>query len=206
MSLPASVMFLNDYQAPYGGSFIPSLLALEKALRARGVACLWVFPAGARERAWCQALMDGERALAFLEGGAPARQRALDGLVRRHGTALIHAHFGFFLAARLEALLRPRLRVALHVHSDFSGGRRPPLWRRMAGALLNALAAKRCLRIMVGKHMAKKERGAVYIPNGVDFSRSSGAAGEREALRARLELGPEERFVLMFGWSPHIKG
>lgn len=206
MSLPQTLLFLCDYQAPYGGGFIPALRALESALEARGTRVIWVFPEGAKARDWCAALEEAGRAPAFLPAGRLKRLFTLDRLVRRRRVGLIHAHFGLFGLARVEALLHPRLRVFLHVHSDFSGGAQPSPLRRLAKTLLNSAAKGRVTRVMVGAHMAAREKGAVYVPNGVDFSREAACTETRESARARLGIREGQRLVLLFGWSPYIKG
>ncbi len=206
MSFPKAVLFLCDYQAPYGGSFIPALKALEAALGARGTRVVWALPEGAGQRAWCRSLQEEGRAVELLPTGCRNALTALDRLVRRGRIDLIHAHFGLFAPARAEALLHPRLRVVLHVHSDFSGGQEQPALKRLFKNALNRLGSGRVRRVMVGAHMAGRERGAVYVPNGVDFSRAAADTETREAVRGRLGLKDAEKLVLLFGWSPYIKG
>ena len=51
-----NVLLLCEYQAIYGGNFVPSLVALEEALRKYGYGVVYVFPNGALERPWLQQL------------------------------------------------------------------------------------------------------------------------------------------------------
>ena len=205
-SLPKTILFLNDYQAPYCGSFIFSLYRLETALLARGTRCIWVFPKGARERDWCKELQNDERSVAFLSGNTLQQLHMLSTLIRNYRVELVHAHFGLFGRALLAALLHPRLKLIQHVHSDFSGNMPLPLKHRIIRTFRNHITPRRIRRITVGVHMAKKERNSIYIPNGVDFSRAADAASTREQLRMQLNITDKETFVLLFGWSPYIKG
>ena len=206
MKLPKTVLFLCQYQAPYGGSFIRSLGALEAELNARGTRCVWAFPAGAKARGWSAALDDGARTVVFLPPNKLGQFFALNRLVRRTGATLLHVHFGFFTLARLVALFHHRLRVIEHVHSDFSAGQKPSFKRRMLRSLRKCLQLGRVRRIMVGAHMLDGEKKAAYVPNGVDFSRMASSAVTREAQRAALGLSGSDKLVLLFGWSPAIKG
>lgn len=206
MKLPKTVLFLCQYQAPYAGSFILSLGALEAELNARGTRCVWAFPAGAEARAWSASLNDGARAVVFLPQGGLTRFFALNRIVRRYGAELIHVHFGYFALASLVALFHRRLCVIEHVHSDFSAGEKPSLLRRLKRTLRKLLQSRRVRRIMVGAHMLAGEKRAAYVPNGVDFTRMEASAVTRGSQRRALGLNDDEKLVLLFGWSPAIKG
>lgn len=206
MSFPRVALFLCQYQAPYAGSFIPALRALEEKLKGRGTRCIWVFPEDAGERPWCAALEDGGHRIEFLPGGSLRQLRRMNDLIRGERVDLIHAHFGYFTLASLLALLHRRLRVLEHVHSDFSAGEKPSVKRRLVRVARRFIQSRRVGRIMVGAHMLPHEKNAAYVPNGVDFSRMEDSRLSREEMRNSLGVGDGQTLVLLFGWSPYIKG
>lgn len=210
---PVTVLFLCSYAAPYGGNFIASLLALEEGLAARGVRAVYAFPEAARARDWFVRLCaDGHTLVTLdLSRGFFSRLRALCALLDRFRAAVLHVHFAEFLTAECAALLRPRLaRLVLHLHSDFSGGKAPGLLGRVKRAAKRVpellVGKKRLRKIAVGAYMARAERGCVYIHNALAPRRLTDEAMGRAEMRARLGLAETDTLVLLFGWSPHVKG
>jgi len=59
---------------------------------------------------------------------------------------------------------------------------------------------------MVGAHMIQNEKSDIYIPNGVDFSRATASLETSQQLRSRLNVADNQILILLFGWSPYIKG
>ena len=53
-----NILFLCDYQAPYGGNFIACMLELDASLKEHGVQTFYVFPKGARDRFWMKNMQE----------------------------------------------------------------------------------------------------------------------------------------------------
>lgn len=205
----SAVLFLCDYQAPYGGNFIASLCRLGDALVRRGLRPVYAFPAGAAERGWYRAMAaQGRCMVSFHKAGLRRMLPALLRLIDEQGARVLHVHFGLLLPARLAALLRPGLRLVLHQHSDFSAGRRPGFRlraRRCFLSCIDALLGKRLCQIYVNDSMPQG-RNAVCIRNALAPERFTDELWDRARTRAALQLPEDAVFVLLFGWSPHIKG
>ena len=209
MSEVQSVLFLCDYQAPYGGNFIASLCCLGDAVAQRGLQAVYAFPAPAAGRDWYRAMAAQGRAVSTLPAaGARAVCAALLRQIDESRAAVLHVHFGYMLPARLAALLRPRLMLVLHQHSDFSAGRRPGIRARLRRAglcCIDALLGRRLRQIYVNEAMPRGKNG-LCIRNALAPNRFTDELWDRERTRRALGLPDGTAFALLFGWSPHIKG
>lgn len=206
-----NILFLCDYQAPYGGNFLASMVKLDAALKARGAGTLYVFPAGAAKRPWYEPWTAGGRETRLLpEGSLAAQARFLTELVDACAVTVLHVHFGYFPLAELTALRRRRLRLVLHYHSDFSAGRKPTLGDALRHGVRSAvegcIGKKRITKITVSEASARTTADCLSIPNALVTERFTPEIWEREETRAALGVSPEQRLILLFGWSPFIKG
>lgn len=205
-----AILFLCDYQAPYGGNFIASMRKLDDALSARNVPATYLFPAGAAARDWCVSLQRLGKCVQFLPtGGMRAQLACLLETIDARGITILHVHFGFFPLGELAALLRPRLRLILHFHSDFSAGRAPTWKQRLRAAakrLPEAIIGKRLQKITVSESSARTTRDCIPLHNALACERFVAKTCGRAETRAALRLEPRDTLVLAFGWSPWIKG
>lgn len=222
---PSAVVLLCDYAAPYAGNFIPSLTALCDALQNKGVSSVLVLPREAEAFGWCALLRAEGRDVRFLPGsGFFPDLRMLGGVLREKKNAILHVHFGFFPLARALCLLHPRIRLVLHYHSDFSAGRKPTRIQRVKRALNDLLdvliGEKRITRISVSEFSGVRKDGCVSIHNAlavqnrfcVDpktgaYFRSDDVTSQGGAcLRESLRIKGDETLVMLFCWSPYVKG
>ena len=201
-----SVLFLCDYKSLYAGNFIASLTHLGDALEAFGSRAVYVFPEAAKERDWLTYLSE-HRTVELIPGGSSVLP-FVRSLMKKFGTDILHAHFGYMQEARLLALLDPKLRVVLHRHSDFSAGRKPGPAARLRNGLIrleDGLIGKRMVNINVGPGMKTGPR-TVCIPNALVTERFEKECPSRDAVRSSLSLSGTDTMVLLFGWTPYVKG
>ncbi|MBQ3663479.1 MAG: glycosyltransferase family 4 protein [Clostridia bacterium] len=201
-----SVLFLCDYKSLYAGNFIASLTHLGDELEKTGSKAVYVFPEAAKEREWLKNLK--ETRIVELIPSESSAFSFVRTLIKTYRTDILHAHFGYMQEARLAALLDPNLKVVLHRHSDFSAGRRPGLsgiLRNTAICLEDSLIGKRLLNINVGPGMKPGPR-TVCIPNALVAERFEQNPSARDDARASLSLSGSDTLVLVFGWTPYVKG
>ena len=205
-----SILFLCDYQAPYGGNFIASMMQLDQALQARGVATCYLFPGGARERNWTKAMAcQGKDCQYFSGDGFGLRLRELLKVLDTHHATILHVHFGYFALAEAVAILRPRLELILHFHSDFSGGRAPTFVQRCKDALKKLpelLIGKRLKKITVSQASARTTKDCIQLHNALCEQRFNTETWGREQTRAAHAIPEDGVLALLFGWSPWVKG
>ena len=203
-----TVMFLCDYKSCYGGNFIPSLLALEGGLAGKGYGCVYVLPEAARGREWVAQMQARGCRIEFLDFGQSRRNmiRAVGRLMRLHGVSILHVHFGQVLNMELLSLLRRDVKVFVHLHSDFSGGKRK-LRARLVDWIQYRLLSARIHFLSVSRALAGVNPGrTTWIPNGLAVERIPCAHRSGAMVRAENHISGSEFMCLMFGWSPDIKG
>ena len=208
----SSIVYLCDYQAPYSGNFIASMLRLGKALENRGIRAVFLFPDGARERLWCKKLSESGFGTRFFakDGSELGALKTLLDTLDEVNASILHVHFGKFALAETAALLRPKLRLILHYHSDFSAGRKPSIARRAKLFFKRIpellIGRKRLTKITVSETSLAATPDCIPIPNALVTERFSEKHESRESVRARYGIGDGETLVLLFGWSPYVKG
>ena len=139
----STVLFCCNYQAPYGGNFVPSLMALEERLLDCGMQAVYVFPDGARERNWFAQLQEMGKTMetvSFAQKRSVFRQ--IRELIKKHHAGIVHTHFMSAVSACLLSLKNPKVKVIGHIHSDFSNGRRDLKLRLQELLSFRVLAAK----------------------------------------------------------------
>ncbi len=201
-----SVLFLCDYKSLYAGNFIASLTRLGDELEQSGSRAVYVFPEAAKDRGWLRDLAEGRTVELIPEGSSVLP--FVRSLIAKYHTDILHAHFGYMQEARLAAILDPKLSVVLHRHSDFSAGRKPGVKGALRSAVIrleDGLIGKRLVNINVGPGM-KQGPKTVCIPNALVSDRFEKDSPSRDDVRASLSLKESDRLVLLFGWTPFVKG
>jgi len=209
----SAVIEVADYHGPYPGNFIPSLVAVGRAVREElGLEHRTVFPAEVRDRPWTRLLAEAGIPAAFVPAGLGrrARARALAGLARRHDAVLLRSHFSNYDLDALAAARASGAHTVWHVHTG--NLERSP--RQRAADLVKARGLGRLVDRVVGVSPAiGRELGlrgfprdrTVVIPNGLDLARFD-APADPAAARAALGIPPDARVVLAYCWLPFIKG
>lgn len=206
------ILFLCDYQAPYGGNFLASLVQLDQALKDRDVTALYVFPTGASQRPWYRPWTQGGRKTYLLDTGTSLFQqrRFLLHLIDQEDVSILHVHFGLFLLSELTALKRKNLRLILHFHSDFSAGKAPGIKERLRDAgkkfLEKRIGTNRITKITVSQASARTTADCISIHNALVTQRFTTDCKNREETRRMFGIDETQKFLVMFGWSPYIKG
>lgn len=206
-----AVVFLCRYQAPYGGNFIASLRALARALEAAGRRAVYLLPEAALSRPWCAKLTESGACVEAFDDAAGnlAVSRRLVSVCRQYGACLVHVHFGRYAASALAALRLPRLKLVWQYHSDFSLGKAVSRTRRIKRAAADALArllGRRLCRVAVAQHLTEGVRDCLVLENALAPERLIARHAGRAETRAQLCISEGERLVLLFGWSPSVKG
>lgn len=208
MSNTKQVLFLCSYQSPYGGNFIPSLIALEKELEKRGAKCTYVFPLKAQERYWFKELSKKAHVLTLdFSLGKGKFIRSLSRIIQEYKVNIIYSHFGKMIETEVVCLLHANVYGVGHIHSDFSMGQK---------SFKETLFRLVCYRLLAYKmRFISVSPGFIeYNPKKVSFI-ANALATERiignnhiDGSVLRKSLGISEDTVLceVFGWTPDVKG
>ena len=197
------IVHVMDYGGSTGGSFIPSLTTLARAVRSRGdrFVVLATEIAGAT---WPRELQDNGADVRFVRSD----QDVSDCLRDLHPD-IVHSHFGRFdLAVARERSSR----VFWHVHS-YPGD--PSLavklrnllkYRFLGGSVRALVAVSEVTRSYCIARGAPRNRVRV-VYNGIDTERfRPPAPQERRSAREALGIAPEDRVILFFERVPYKGG
>ena len=205
-----SVLFVCGYSAIYGGNFIPSLMRLESSIVSRGYNVIYLFPEKARERHWYQELQRLKKTVETGEiyGSKINFMRKLQHLIKKYNVGIIHSHFCPILTLEVFALFNRKVRLYVHLHSDFTGGK-TDVKTRMKNRLIYRIFASRRVRFFsVSNALVKYNSHKItWIPNGLALDRvfERSKCGDKE-IRKKNRIEDSTVFCEMFGWTPWIKG
>lgn len=192
-----TICHVIDYGAPTGGSFIPALASLSRALAARGDR-LVVFATEVPGAIW-----PSELTAAGAEVRLVQKERDVTEGLRMLRPHVIHSHFNRFDLQ--VAFTGHRARVFWHVHSHrerFSAPARAlafAKYRLIGGTRVEAvITVSRAMREECIAWFAPRDRVRV-IYNGVDVDRlRPPSAQERRDARDAFGIAPDDRVVLFF--------
>ena len=206
-----NILFLCDYQAPYGGNFIACMLELDAALKKYGVQTFYVFPKGARDRFWMKNMQERNIDVSFLpDGGLLHKAFFLLNQIRGNRIRILHVHFGFFPLAELTALLCPDIGLVLHFHSDFSAGKpmgmKARIHRKVKIIPELLIGSRRLVKITVSEGSARTEPDCVSVRNALVPDRLAPEYKTGKEVREEYSIPDTAKLLLVFGWAPYIKG
>lgn len=208
------ILHLADYEAPYGGFFIPRLLKAIEAARARGWPSKVFFPEGARNRPWLQDLESRSIEVSLI----PERSRWttafwVAGQVNRssEGT-ILHCHFAQYdLSGLLAAELTRKTGVIWHVDNTLDEGVAVRIRNTVKFGLFgHRVDAMLCVAPdvvwSVRSRLAPSHR-TLLLPSAIDTTRFDlSSSEERLGAREALSVPVNSRVILHFGWDWHRKG
>lgn len=167
------VMFLCDYQAPYGGNFIPSLLTLDAELHKMGIQTVYVFPEMSVQRNWYNELQKLGKTLEVYSkcDGKVRLVERISKIIDKYNITILHSHFVSLSIVAALSLLKPQVKIFEHIHSDFSAG--TMTWKlSMYQWIYYRIFANRIRFISVSKALADYNPDKiVYIPNALSTER-----------------------------------
>lgn len=200
------VLFYSDYQSVYGGNLISSLKALEARIVADGGRVVWTIPQQAGECSWCRDLMAGGHDVVLRPAlGALGSVRWLRDLVEERNIDIVHIHLAGIVIPAVVGWSIPSLKVIQQVHSDWSLGRGDSTAARVKAAPKRLLAS-RVAQIAVSRELGAK-LGCPYVENGIDLTRVHGLYdSEREKIRQGYGICDDATLVMVYAWSPVVKG
>jgi glycosyltransferase involved in cell wall biosynthesis len=210
-----TIIHAADFSAAYAGNFLASLTTLREVCRQHDLDTIFLFPPQARERAWCQRLMESGQKVYFLFPRI-AGAREIARAAPRDSAVVLHTHFTQYdvaasLASKLLRLGGRTSRVVWHVHSELRLSNSPARWMknffkyRCLGRGVWAVPVADPVRdqVLAAGVPAARVR---TIYNAVHLQRATQASRMRQETLAALGLEDRGPVLLMFGWEPLRKG
>ena len=202
------LLFVCSYSAPYGGNFIPSLLALEAKLGAYGIKCVYAFPKEAEGRSWSAQLKAAGKEIVYIDFHLSRMGfvKELEAITAEKQISIIYAHFASILPLEIFAYLHKNIRVFIHIHSDFTAGRTS--YKQTAQHfLLYKLFSSRVHFFSVSPAFVDYNPKRIsFVPNGLAKDRLSCEHKGGASIRKQYQVTDDEILCEIFGWSQIVKG
>jgi len=204
----SNIMIIADYQSVYGGNFIASLIALEDSDEYSNDSFIYVFPETAQHRLWIDQMKREGRHIEFakFKSGNKTLYTELKRFISTLNINILYFHFGHVQVAEKIANKNKNLRVYIHVHSDFSAGKKV-LKVQLRNFLLYRMNARNVKFITVSERFVDYNPAKfTFIPNGLAEKRIGCKHINGKELRKLKGIQDDCCLVEVFGWSPIIKG
>jgi glycosyltransferase involved in cell wall biosynthesis len=202
------LLFLCSYAAPYGGNFIPSLLALDVELGRHGIKCAYAFPTEAEGRPWIAQLKAAGKDVLCIDFHLAKLKfvKELEAITTAKQISIIYAHFTSVLPLEIFANLHREIRVFIHIHSDFSAGKKS-LKQTVHQFLLYRVLSRHVYFFSVSPAFVEYNTKRVsLIPNGLAKNRLACEHEGGASIRKRYQVADGEILCEIFGWSQVVKG
>ncbi len=202
------ILFFCSYQAVYGGNFIPSLIALEERIKQTGNSCIYIFPTAAGTQTWFKQMQTmGKHVYTFNFNQSRYKLiKELASFVKQNNISLIHSHFASILPLEIFAFLHRNIKVIIHLHSDFSLGKKS-IKIKIKNFILYKMFAHSVFFISVSKAFVNyNPKKIVYVPNALASDRLLCKHYSREEIRQKYNVKENEILCEIFGWTPYVKG
>lgn len=203
-----NVLQLMNYNAPYKGNFIQSILCLETKLKAENIEMIYLFEKETAAREWARELIDEGKKIYFLKGSNIKDIFFINSLIRKHKIGIIHTHFiGIrynFLLNIVRRFLGKRLTIARHFHNpyDQKSNVAEKVKKIFAPVDITIACSKAVADDYALKKKDKNER-IEYATNAIDFSRLD----KYETLqKENLGMEKDSFTLLLFGFDYYRKG
>ena len=208
MNNSRNLMFLCDYQAPYGGNFIPSLMALEAALEGYGVCIVYVFPEEAKKRDWYTYLEKmGRTVTTFSKNRSKWKLlRDIQRLLHNYHISILHSHFFSIPIIEAVSFRNPAIKVVAHIHSDFSAGKRSLKLAIRQFCTYRLFSGKVHFLSVSQEFTVQNQKKIEWIPNALATERIPCVHTGAEEIRKRNNVKEDDCLIEIFAWSPYVKG
>lgn len=203
-----NLLFLCGYKSLYGGNFVPCLMALEDKLKTYSVNCIYAFPKEARDRPWIEFLESEGRRTTFLDFDLPNRKfnAELTRVVSDFQINYVYSHFSPILKVELFAKQHKDICVFIHIHSDFSAGKKTIKTTLKTFAMYKLFSGQVSFFSVSKAFVRYNSKKISYVPNCLADRRIANTHIGGKAIREQNHVGNSEVLCEIFGWSPIVKG
>lgn len=202
------INIICNYAAIYGGNFISSILRLYDSIK-NDASVIFTFPEEARGRNWISYLKGKELTIFFVKDFCSKKSiRELKKINKEHKINLIYSHFISGLRIKFLYPLKHKIKLVIHVHSDWSAMNKPTLWQRFTQMIENKLIRTDASYIFVSKSLfdSRRVKHKFFVPNALCLERIPCTPFDKKAFMEKNNIVSSDTIFLLFGWAPYIKG
>lgn len=202
------IIVLCDYNSNYGGNFIPSLISLEEKKRDL-YKYIYVFPIDAKNKQWMTSLKNSGRIIEFIEKSKNnyINSCRIQKILKKYNSKVLYVHFWSFKPIALISIFHRSIKIFIHMHSDFSNGKKT-LRLKLKHFILYKCLLRKCYYLSVSNDLLDflPKKNSYYIPNALATKRIDCIHQTGEDFRNKYGIAKENVIIECFGWSPYVKG
>lgn len=197
----------SSYSSKYAGNFIPSLFAIAKKLK-ENYQVIFSFPTSASNRFWVDYLLkNGFKVFFFINSSNKQMIKSLKRINKENGVSLFYSHFISTPIVKMLSPISHKLKLVLHIHSDFRCGNNKLSFSSKIKRFLFDKCVRRDASYVYVSDMMKTEDNncnSYYVRNALNVDRII-SNEQKNKLDESIFLKDKTKF-LTFGWSPETKG
>lgn len=205
-----NVNIVCDYAAVYSGNFISSILFFADSVRSNNN-IVFLFPMEAKERKWVDHIQKQGYEIYFFSRRKSQFIKDVRKVAKITKANLVYFHF-VSPALGKAAFIFKNVRLCFHIHSDFNGGKKPKLFKRLKDNFFDRYINRKSIYIFVSADLCFKSLAPVklFIPNAlarkIDGIIKMSDEEHKEINNSFKGVDFSKPCFLAFAWSPYIKG
>ena len=203
------ILFVCSYSSKYAGNFIYSLICLSKELINKDCECYFVFPNEAKSRTWISCFNYIKDNLFFSNFSVNDKKiiENIDTIINNYKIDILHFHFYDELWINFFSLKHKKLKIFVHLHSDFSKGHISKI------SFLKKFIRYNFLSFNV-RYFGVSEYLCELSPKHISFVPNAIAPGRDDPsflLKSKkfkniIGINDAEFLCEIYGWAPDVKG
>ena len=203
-----SINIVCYYASEYAGNFIPSILHLSESIKSKK-RIIFTFPKEAENRYWIKHIREKGYDVFFISNFSNKHvfKKELREINKDNNVNIVYTHFVSGLKAKSVYPFSHKIKLVIHVHSDFTGSRSHSFKRKLLRFLEFNLIRRDAKYIFVSKYLCPKVNKRFFaINNAVCVDRIVDKALDIKDFKVQNYISDNDTTFLIFGWSPFIKG
>lgn len=203
-----NINIVCSYASIYGGNFIPSILFLANSIKEKGNEIIFTFPNGAKNRKWAEYIQNQGYKICYISFGR-GFSKHIKTVNRENGVDVMYAHFLSGLKIKLLYPFSKKIRLLIHIHSDFSAGKNNGPIAKIKRFIEYKLLRKDAIYFYVSREMSEKHKAfnkSIYLPNALCVERIPCEKFDVISFKNQFKITDKDTIFLHFGWSPYVKG
>ena len=202
------INIVSNYNSIYGGNFIPSIISIAREL-SKSSKVILSFPLSSKQRNWMQFLLSCDFDIEFFDSSTSKRiKKTVKEINKKRKVTIVYSHFLSALLVKSLALFNKRIKLIIHLHSDFTGGKKMPVMFYIKKYFADRIARRDALYIYdsIQQKRHSKAKFCWQVPSGISFDRVPCEQLNIQSFKKEHGIQNDDCIFLVFGWSPFIKG
>ena len=198
-----NINIICKYASEYGGNFIPSILFLAKELR-KNRKVIFTFPEETKSRFWIKKIQDEGFRVYFFKTNF---KKEIISINKKEEIGYSYFHFISGLRAKLIYPFSRKMKLIIHVHSDFTGNKSISWKRKIKYFVEYNLLRRDAKYVFVSESLFNKKKKTFHsVSNCLCIDRIFESSVDIESFKIKNGISNNDTVFLLFGWSPYIKG